>query len=291
MDGLEALTGAVGPGMSAYNAGVDISRKYEEQQNQQALRQAQMQEILQNMKQREQSAPLDLQIKQQQLQNAQFEQKIKQNQAYSDILEKAGPMLEAVPPAARHAQLMNMVKSSGLDANDPEIQGFMQQMQNVPADKIPQVLAGISTKLGQQSRQYQQAIAVANIQKESHIAGAEEAAKASRYATDQRAIQSDKRIKTAESALLGKPAAVQEAGWRAIALQAEADDNLIKAEEARKRAEEFKKQADREKSVKDQAAADNRQKLVEALTGKKSSQESPGIGTTSSGTKFKVLNN
>ena len=199
MDGLEALTGAVGPGMSAYNAGVDTSRKYEEQQNQQALRQAQMQEILQNMKQREQTNPLDVQFKQQQIQNSQLEQKIKQNQAYSDILEKAGPMLEAVPPAARHAQLMNMVKSSGLDANDPEIQGFMQQMQNVPADKIPQVLSGINTKLSQQSRQYQQAIAVANIQKESHIAGAKEAAAASRYATDQRAAAAAAKAKGVSS--------------------------------------------------------------------------------------------
>ncbi|CAB4132830.1 hypothetical protein UFOVP249_46 [uncultured Caudovirales phage] len=199
MDGLEALTGAVGPGMSAYNAGVDTSRKYEEQQNQQALRQAQMQEILQNMKQREINAPLDMQVKQQQLQNAQLEGKIKQNETYSSILEKAGPMLEAVPPAARHAQLMNMVKSHGLDANDPEIQGFMQSMQNVPADKIPAVLAGISSTLTQQSRQYQQALAVAEIQRKSHVEGAQVAAGASRYATDQRAAQAAAKAKGVSS--------------------------------------------------------------------------------------------
>ena len=188
MDGLEALTSAVGPGMSAYNAGVDTSRKYEEQQNQQALRQAQMQEIMQNMKQRELTNPLDVQHKQLQNETAQFEQKIKKNTAYSDVLERAAPMLEAVPPAARHAQLMNMVQSHGLDANDPEIKGFMQSMQNVPADKIPGVLSGISTKLNEQSRQYQQAIAVAEIQRKSHVEGAQEAAAASRYATDQRAV-------------------------------------------------------------------------------------------------------
>lgn len=188
MDGLEALTGAVGPGMSAYNAGVDTSRKYEEQQNQQALRQAQMQEIMQTMKQRELTNPLDVQHKQLQNETAQFEQKIKKNTAYSDVLERAAPMLEAVPPAARHAQLMNMVQSHGLDANDPEIKGFMQQMQNVPADKIPGVLSGISTKLNEQSRQYQQAIAVAEIQRKSHVEGAKESAAASRYATDQRVL-------------------------------------------------------------------------------------------------------
>jgi hypothetical protein len=199
MDGLEALTSAVGPGMSAYNAGVDTSRKYEEQQNQQALRQAQMQEIVQNMKQRELTNPLDVQHKQLLNSTAQLEQKIKQNDVYSNILEKAGPMLEAVPPAARHAQLMNMVKSHGLDANDPEIQGFMQQMQNVPADKIPAVLSGINSKLTQQSRQYQQAIAVAEIQRKSHVEGAREAAAASRYATDQRAATAAAKAKGVSS--------------------------------------------------------------------------------------------
>ena len=289
MDGLEALTSAVGPGMSAYNAGVDTSRKYEEQQNQQTLRQAQMQEIMQTMKQRELTNPLDVQHKQLQNETAQFEQKIKKNTAYSDVLERAAPMLEAVPPAARHAQLMNMVQSHGLDANDPEIKGFMQSMQNVPADKIPAVLSGISTKLNEQSRQYQQAIAVAEIQRKSHVEGAKESAAASRYATDQRSIQAAQRIKTAESALMGKPAAVQEAGWRAIALQAEADGDQIKALEAKKRAEEFGKQADREKSVKDKAAAEGRQDFIDRLKGNTSGKTTPGFGTTSSGTKFKVI--
>lgn len=187
MDGLEALTSPIGPGMSAYNAGVKTSADAANAQSEQALRQAQMQEIIQRTNAARESAPLDLQKKQHDLQKSELEMKIKKNDIYTNVLNTAASQLEAIPPAARHAQLMNMIQGSGVNMNDPEVSGFMQQLQNVPGEKLTGVLGAVRDHLNTSSAEYRKAIDVANIQKESHIAGAKEAAAASRYSSDQRA--------------------------------------------------------------------------------------------------------
>lgn len=163
MDGLEALTSPVGPSMAGFNAGQETGRKYEEQLNQQALRQAQTQEIMQNMKQRELTNPIDVQAKQLKLKQDQLTAAIQQNDAYVDFLGKAGAVLENIPalPGQRHAILNNMLSSSGIDVKNAGVQQVMKQLEQVAPDQIPKVLTNIQSKLIQQSAEYRKAMDVA----------------------------------------------------------------------------------------------------------------------------------
>ena len=185
MDGLEALVKPIGPSMEGFNAGQETARKYEEQQNQQGLRQAQMQEILQNIEQRKQTNPLDLQSKQVKLQSEKLDAAIKQNETYLDFLGKAGTVLESVPalPGQRHAVLNQMLAGSGIDAKNPEVQQVMKQLEQVPADQLPKTLGTLRDRLVQTSSAYQQK----KMEMDAHIKQTQITADASRYATDQRA--------------------------------------------------------------------------------------------------------
>jgi hypothetical protein len=185
MDGLEALVTPVGPTMTGFNTGQETARKYEEQQNQQGLRQAQMQEILQNIEQRKQTNPLEVQSKQIKLQSDKLDSAIKQNEAYLDFLGKAGTVLESVPslPGQRHAVLNQMLAGSGIDGNNPEVQQVMKQLEQVPADQLPKTLGVLRDRLVQTSSAYQQK----KMEMDAHLKQTQMTTDASRYATDQRA--------------------------------------------------------------------------------------------------------
>lgn len=185
MDGLEALVKPIGPSMEGFNAGQETARKYEEQQNQQGLRQAQMQEILQNIEQRKQTNPLDLQSKQVKLQSDKLDAAIKQNETYLDFLGKAGTVLESVPalPGQRHAVLNQMLAGSGIDAKNPEVQQVMKQLEQVPADQLPKTLGTLRDRLVQTSSAYQQK----KMEMDAHIKQSEIAANATLKAAQTRA--------------------------------------------------------------------------------------------------------
>ena len=173
MDGLETLTSPVGPTMSAFNAGAKTTADMEAAKTQQALQAAQMQEILQRTAAAKETQPIELEAKRLGNQKTQWANKAAELDMYSGVLSRAAGQLESVPGPARYAQLNNMIQSSGLDPNNPEIAGFMEQMQRVPSEKLPAVLSQLNDRMIQQSAEMKKAIAVATIQKESHLQGVE----------------------------------------------------------------------------------------------------------------------
>lgn len=137
MDGLEALTSNIGPGMSAYNAGVETTRKYEAQKSEQALRQAQMQEILQNVAQREQMNPLNLQAKRQDIAANEAKQRADQHAYMTKVTGELIPKLEALPnvPGVREAYFTDALAKAGVPLDQADSQYFKQQPDLVKALK------------------------------------------------------------------------------------------------------------------------------------------------------------
>lgn len=171
MDGLEALTAPVGATMAGYNAGLKTARDYEEQQNQQALRNAQMQEIMQRTAAAKEAAPLELETKRLANEKTQLANKAAQMDAYSETLSRVSAGLEDVPAASRHARLIQSLQGSGVDMANPEIASFVEQMKNVSGDQLPSVLSKLNERLITESSKYKTELAKANVQKASHLEG------------------------------------------------------------------------------------------------------------------------
>jgi hypothetical protein len=172
MDGLEALTSPVGPNVAAYNAGLKTARDYEDQQSVQAMRQAQMQEILQRTAAAKEMQPYDIQAKQQAIEKGALANKAAQLDVYTDALSRATANVSQVSgPGMRHTALLETLQGSGIDMNNPEVAGVLKRLQTVPDDKLPDVLTKLQDAMTTQSAKYKQALAVAETQKQSHLEG------------------------------------------------------------------------------------------------------------------------
>ena len=151
----------LGPAGGAMLTGMQMRDTQNEQESQQAYRQAQMDEIMQRTAQQKLMNPLDLQAKQQSLDTgklaletggiankkaqleldaAPLEIQVKNLQRSSQLLGAASTYLSTVPPVQRHAALKQYAVENGININSPTIAGLWNQLSSVNGQDIPKVL-------------------------------------------------------------------------------------------------------------------------------------------------------
>lgn len=158
---LNSMFQNLGPAGGAMLTGMDMRNTQNEQESQQAYRQAQMDEIMQRTAQQKLMNPLDLQAKQQSLDTgklaletgglankkaqleldaAPLEIQVKNLQRSSQLLGAASTHLSTVPPLKRHAALLEYAQENGVNINSPTIKGLWNQLYSVKGEDIPKVL-------------------------------------------------------------------------------------------------------------------------------------------------------
>jgi hypothetical protein len=158
---LNSMFQNLGPAGGAMLTGMQMRDTQNEQESQQAMRQAQMDEIMQRTAQQKLMNPLELQAKQQgldtgklaletgglankkaqlELDAAPLEIQVKNLQRSSQLLGAASTYLSTVPPVQRHAALKQYAVENGINMNSPTIQGLWNQLSSVKGEEIPKVL-------------------------------------------------------------------------------------------------------------------------------------------------------
>lgn len=158
---LNSMFQNLGPAGGAMLTGMQMRDTQNEQESQQAMRQAQMDEIMQRTAQQKLMNPLELQTKQQaldtgklaletgglankktqlELEAAPLENQVKNLQRSSQLLGAASTYLSTVPPVQRHAALKQYAVENGINMNSPTIQGLWNQLSSVKGEEIPKVL-------------------------------------------------------------------------------------------------------------------------------------------------------
>jgi hypothetical protein len=150
-----------------------------------AYRKAQMEDIMQRTQSARETAPLDLQLKQQSvklgdlnfesgqtklakdkldLETGQMEAGIKRIDNYTNLMQVAAAQLSNVPPPARHAWLAQFAKDNKIDVNNPAVQSIWQQTSQIRPELLPQAIEGFVKKLALTKASHLQKIAEINAQ-------------------------------------------------------------------------------------------------------------------------------
>lgn len=158
---LNSMFQNLGPAGGAILTGMQMRDTQNEQESQQAMRQAQMDEIMQRVQHQKAMQPLEMQTKQQaldtgklaletgglankktqlELEAAPLENQVKNLQRSSQLLGAASTYLSTVPPVQRHAALKQYAVENGINMNSPTIQGLWNQLSSVKGEEIPKVL-------------------------------------------------------------------------------------------------------------------------------------------------------
>lgn len=183
MADLSTMFNQLGPAGGSILAGVQMGNEANQQQSEQAMRQAQMEKIMQETAQAKLMNPLEVQAKQQAIDAGTLKAKADESAYHAKALSDMIPKLESVPEAARHAAVVDLAHQAGI----PMDQADVAHLQTMQANEILPYLKRAHEHAITQDEKYRQAIDSAEISAKSHIKGAEIAAGASRYATDQRA--------------------------------------------------------------------------------------------------------
>lgn len=183
MADLSTMFNQLGPAGGSILAGVQMGNEANQQQSEQAMRQAQMDKIIQDTAHAKEMNPLELQAKQQTITANDLAAKTAQGEYQQKALNEMIPKLEAVPEASRHAAFIQMAH----DANLPMDQADLQHYAGMDAKELIPHLKHAHEWAVTQTDKYRQAMDQQESQNKAHIKGAEIAAKASMYAADQRA--------------------------------------------------------------------------------------------------------
>jgi hypothetical protein len=183
MAGLDTLYSNLGPATASLQGGVDAVKAEEAAQAEQAMNKARMDEILQRTSAAKDMAPLELQAKQTSNDVAKLKAASERADYRSELVGRMIPLVEKTPPAARLAVMRQYAEENGLPMDESHLQHFA----SIPADELPKYLITQRENDIKNSEKYRQALDVAQKSYDSHVKGAELAAGASRYATDQRA--------------------------------------------------------------------------------------------------------
>jgi hypothetical protein len=183
MADLSTMFNQLGPAGGSILAGVQMGNEANQAQSEQAYRQAQMEKIMQETAQAKVMNPLEVQAKQQTINADTLKAKAAEGEYHIKALTDMIPRLESVPEAARHAAVIDLAHQAGI----PMDQADVAHLQTMDAKQIVPYLKRAHEHTITQNEKYRQALDVAQKSYDSHIKGAEIAAGASRYATDQRA--------------------------------------------------------------------------------------------------------
>jgi hypothetical protein len=167
MADLQAMFQNIGPTSASLMNGIQMGQQYNANESEQAMRQAQMDKVLQDTKQAELMNPLLVQGKQQELKAAQLKAQADEHAYHTQVLGDIIPQLEKVPngPGQRLAYLQDYASKRGVPLNETELQQFAQDPDLVKSLKAMHNW-GIT-----ENEKYRQAIDTANIQSKSHTQG------------------------------------------------------------------------------------------------------------------------
>lgn len=170
---MQTLSQVVGPTTAAMAFGSQAAADRTEAASQQAMRQAQIEEILQKNAAAKEMQPYEIQAKQAGIQQTQLKNAAEHSARLGNIMGQAAAYLESVPsaPGARHAMLTEFFQSHGMDPSNPQARTMLQQMSQIPGDQLPATLGKFRDALVTKSSQFQQAMSVADLQKQSHLEG------------------------------------------------------------------------------------------------------------------------
>lgn len=183
MADLQAMFQNLGPTGGALMSGIQMGQQYNANESEQAMRQLQMDKILQETEQAKLMNPLALQAKQQEVSDAQLKAKREDHAYMTKLLGDAIPTLEKVKdlPGQRLAALKQYAESHGRPLSEQDLTQYSQDPALLDTLKAQHKWAIT------EDAKYRQAYDVAEMQRKSaeKIAAGHDAS--SRYAADTRA--------------------------------------------------------------------------------------------------------
>lgn len=183
MADLSTMFNQLGPAGGSILAGVQMGNEANAAKSEQALRQAQMDKLIEETNQARLMNPLELQAKQQTISSNALKAKVEEGDYHQKALGEMIPRLESVPEAARHAAVVDMAKQAGipLDQND------LTHLQTMDAKQIVPYLKRAHEHFITQNEKYRQAMDVALTNERSHKYSADRQLEGTKYSADQRA--------------------------------------------------------------------------------------------------------
>jgi len=183
MADLQAMFQNIGPTSASLMNGIQMGQQYNANESEQAMRQAQMDKVLQDTKQAELMNPLLVQGKQQELKTAQLKAQADEHAYHTQVLGDIIPQLEKVPngPGQRLAYLQDCASKRGVPLNETELQQFAQD---------PDVLKSLKSmhQWGiTENEKYRQAMDVALTNERSHKYSSDKSLAGVKYSADARA--------------------------------------------------------------------------------------------------------
>ena len=164
---LNAMFQNLGPAGGSLLTGMQMADATNEQRSQEAMRKAQMDEIMQRTAQNNLMNPLELEAKQQAIAAA----KLKANQertAYRDeVLTKAIPEIEKEPALRRHARLEEIFTQAGLPLDQADRTAFY----NMNPDELVKNIKAKHEFNVKNAPDYMKAMAQEELRKTSHLEG------------------------------------------------------------------------------------------------------------------------
>lgn len=118
MADLSSMFQNLGPTGGALMTGLTTGQDLVSSMRQDEMRNAQMQEILQNIEQRKLTNPLDVQAKQQAVDAANLKAKQDKQEYYNKVVGDLIPELERIPGPARHAYMAQRLQNAGLPMDE-----------------------------------------------------------------------------------------------------------------------------------------------------------------------------
>jgi hypothetical protein len=164
---LNAMFQNLGPAGGSLLTGMQMADATNEQRSQEAMRKAQMDEIMQRTAQNNLMNPLELQAKQQAIASADMKAKQEKNAYRDEILTKAIPEIEKEPALRRHARLEQIFNQAGLPLDDTDRQAFY----NMQPDELVKNIKAKHEFNVKNSPDFMKAMAQEELRKTSHLEG------------------------------------------------------------------------------------------------------------------------
>lgn len=263
MADLNGLFQNLGPTGGALMSGLQTGQDLVSAAQQDEMRKAQMEEILQRTAAQKELAPLELQAKQQAIAAADLKAKEDRAAYTMDVLGRAIPELKSVKGPQRFAEYEKIFARAGIPLDEED----RAHMYAKNPDTFLSELESRHKSYLTSRPAYQQAMDVAREHSRGQLAveNAREAAAITK---------AQAKIKSTEQVIAGmKKASEKEAGYRDLAVQAELLGNMGDAAKYKKLADTFQEQASRERTEQQQAAqaaaakAQATQQMVNQYTG------------------------
>lgn len=170
---LNSMFQNLGPAGGSLLTGMQMAEATNEQRSMEAMRKAQMDEILQRTAQTALMNPLEIEAKQQTIAANKLKASQERNAYRDEILTKAIPEIEKEAPLRRHARLEEIFTNAGLPLDEADRKAFY----NMQPDELVKNIKERHEANVKNAPDYIKAMAQEGVRKESHIQGIREQGK------------------------------------------------------------------------------------------------------------------